>query len=429
MEHLFQWFGLPQKIISDRDPHFTSHITRELTKGLGINQNLSTVFHPQTDGLSERTNQWIEKYLHLITTNQNQWSKWLPMATAVHNNSRNSTTGFAPNELLIGWEPPLAVEQRSESKNQTEEEYLSNMQHNGLMAIHALNKVTYKTSAPTNQWTEGQLVWLEGKNLPLPYGTAKLAPRRHGPFKITKIVSPVAVRLKLPAQWSIHPIFHTNLLTPYTETSSHGPNFTRPPLDLIDGEEECEVERIRSHRTWGRCKTLQYLIKWKGYPESDNTWEDANQVHAPALIKLYHQALPSASLKAQQVHLERNHPPILSPPKTFSRPLTSSTLLRDSTVTLVWSQAHERNHRSACSPLIPLAPSLSARQTHTALPSFSVMSIGNPSTLQTYTANSNSSPSAPPCRTPDSLTPCPQSPLTMPQTNHHTKPRSTPASA
>jgi hypothetical protein len=67
------------------------------------------------------------------------------------------------------------------------------MQRNRLMAIHALNKVAYKTDTPTNQWTEGQLVWLEGKNLPLPYGMAKLAPRHHGPFKITKIVSPVAV--------------------------------------------------------------------------------------------------------------------------------------------------------------------------------------------------------------------------------------------
>jgi transposase InsO family protein len=75
MEHLFQWSRLPQKIISDRDPCFTSHFTRELTKGLGINQNLSTAFHPQTDGLSEQTNQWVEQYLCLITTNQNEWSK------------------------------------------------------------------------------------------------------------------------------------------------------------------------------------------------------------------------------------------------------------------------------------------------------------------------------------------------------------------
>jgi transposase InsO family protein len=127
LEHVFRWFGLPQKIISDWDPCFMSHFTRELTRGLGIDQNLSTAFHPQTDGLSERTNQWVKQYLRLITVNQNEWSKWLPMATAVHNNSQNSTTGFAPNELMIGWEPPLAVEQHLESKNHMAEEFLSSM--------------------------------------------------------------------------------------------------------------------------------------------------------------------------------------------------------------------------------------------------------------------------------------------------------------
>jgi hypothetical protein len=158
LEHVFCWFRLPQKIIGDRDPCFTSYFTRELTKGLGIDQNLSTAFHPQTDGLSEQTNQWIEQYLHLITVNQNKWSRWLPMATAVHNNSQNSTTGFAPNELLIGWEPPLAADQRSELKNYTVEEYLSSMRCNRLMAIHALIKVAYKTGTLTMTWKMGQLV-------------------------------------------------------------------------------------------------------------------------------------------------------------------------------------------------------------------------------------------------------------------------------
>jgi Chromo (CHRromatin Organisation MOdifier) domain len=207
--------------------------------------------------------------------------------------------GFAPNELLIGWEPPLATKQHSESKNQTAEEFLSSMQCNRLMAIHAHNKVAHKAGAPTTIWKMGQLVWLEGKDLPLPYGTAKLAPRRHRPFKIVKIVSPVAVRLELPAQWSIHPVFHTSLLMPYTETPSHGPNFTRPPLDLIDGEAEYEVEQIHSHQTWGQHKTLQYLIKWKGYPESDNTWENADQVHALTLIKLYHRTDTQKAIKAR----------------------------------------------------------------------------------------------------------------------------------
>jgi hypothetical protein len=148
------------------------------------------------------------------------------MATAVHNNSRNLTTSLAPSKLLIGWEPPLFIEQRAELKNLPAEEYLSNIQQNRLMAIHALNKVAYKTTIPPSMWKIGQPVWLEGKNLLLPYGTTKLAPQCHGPFKITKIISSVAVRLELPAQWSIHPVFYTSLLMPYIETPSHGPNFT-----------------------------------------------------------------------------------------------------------------------------------------------------------------------------------------------------------
>jgi hypothetical protein len=84
MEHLFRWFGLPQKIISDRDPHFTSHFARELTKGLGINQNLSTVFHLQTDGLSEQTNQWIEQYCALSRQTKMSGANgfpWRPQST------------------------------------------------------------------------------------------------------------------------------------------------------------------------------------------------------------------------------------------------------------------------------------------------------------------------------------------------------------
>jgi Chromo (CHRromatin Organisation MOdifier) domain len=129
----------------------------------------------------------------------------------------------------------------------------------------------------------------------------KLAPQWHGPFKITKIISLVAIQLELPAQWSIHPVFHTSLITAYTKTPSHSPNFMRPPPDLIDGEEEYEVEQICAHPRWGRNKTLQYLIKWKGYPKSDNTWENADQIHAPMLIKLYHRANALDSLKTRRL--------------------------------------------------------------------------------------------------------------------------------
>ena len=77
-------------------------------------------------------------------------------------------------------------------------------------------------------------------------------------------------------------MFHANLLTPYKETELHGLNFTQPPLELISGEPEYEVEKVIDKRKQG-CK-LQYLIKWKGYPTSDNSWETTADVHAPQLI-------------------------------------------------------------------------------------------------------------------------------------------------
>jgi hypothetical protein len=68
LEHVYKWFGIPAKIISDQDPQFTFHFGRALTQKLGIKQNLSFTFHPQTDGISKRKNQWVEQYLRLVTS-------------------------------------------------------------------------------------------------------------------------------------------------------------------------------------------------------------------------------------------------------------------------------------------------------------------------------------------------------------------------
>ncbi len=138
----------------------------------------------------------------------------------------------------------------------------------------------------------GTQVWLEGTHLRLPYQATKLAPKRYSPFQITKEISPVAYQLRLPNGWNIHDVFHTLLLSPYHKTMTHGPNYSRPPPDLIEGEEEYEVEKIINHRHSGQSRTLQYLIKWKGYPEADNTWEPANQVHEIELTKAYYRLHP-----------------------------------------------------------------------------------------------------------------------------------------
>jgi hypothetical protein len=94
----------------------------------------------------------------------------------------------------------------------------------------------------------GQKVWLEAKNLKTAHPSRKLALKHQGPFLIKEVLNPLNYRLILPRQWKIHPVFHTALLTPYHETDTHGPNFPEPPLDLVEGEKEYEVEAIIVHK-------------------------------------------------------------------------------------------------------------------------------------------------------------------------------------
>ncbi len=116
------------------------------------------------------------------------------------------------------------------------------MTENRANAIQALNKVTDQKGPPPSQFRIKEQVWLDASHLKLPHQKAKLTPKHLGPFRITQEISPVAYRLELPTNWRIHDMFHASLLTPYHETQAHGPNFTRPPPDLIDREDEYKVE-------------------------------------------------------------------------------------------------------------------------------------------------------------------------------------------
>ena len=173
-------------------------------------------------------------------------------------------------------------------------------------AIEALNRMAEQRGIPLAQYKTGDQVWLEGKNLKLPHQVTKLAPKRYGPFEIIKEISPVVYRLQLPLAWTIHDVFHVSLLSPYSETPAHGPNFSRPPPDLISGEEEYEAESIKARRYFGRNKRLQFLIRWKGYPESDNTWEPADSVHAPDLVKEYKQRMPNFCINSDPNNSSRS---------------------------------------------------------------------------------------------------------------------------
>jgi Chromo (CHRromatin Organisation MOdifier) domain len=135
------------------------------------------------------------------------------------------------------------------------------------------NEKTIRQTLPTShEYSIGDKVWLEATNLKTKRPTKKMDDKQVGPFKILKKVGAVAYKLKLPSTWHHHPIFNKLLLMPYTAPTFPSQTIPRPPPELNEeGVPLYEVEKILSSRKVGRG--TQYLIKWKGYPESENTWE------------------------------------------------------------------------------------------------------------------------------------------------------------
>ena len=297
LRQIFPQFGLPSKIISDRDPRFISKFMKELCRLMGIVQNVSTAYHPRTDGQSERSNQWLEQYLRFwVDHQQTNWHHYLPLAEFVHNSWKNESTGQSPFEVLMGYSPraeifdvtlsiPTVALQLRDWKSAREEAQK--------LMIKA-QKRWAKGKVLEQRYQAGDQVWLEGRNLRIDWPSAKLAPKRHRPFKVKKVLSPITYQLELPPQWKIHDVFHADLMTPYHETKLHRPNFTKPPPDLINGEEEYKIEEVLQSRRYGRGHKIQYLVKWKGYPDLENQWVDWDDLHADEALADFKRKNPDA---------------------------------------------------------------------------------------------------------------------------------------
>jgi uncharacterized protein (DUF952 family) len=151
----------------------------------------------------------------------------------------------------------------------------------------------------------GDQVMLQARNIRTKRPTKKLAPKLYGPFRIKKKIGTRAYELDLKDRWRIHKVFHTTLLEPYRENPFHERPAIRPHPEEIDGSLEYEIEAIiqseikntrtrRNGRTRNH-KSLIFLVKWKGYPHDENTWEPASELDgAQEAIEEFYRNNPQA---------------------------------------------------------------------------------------------------------------------------------------
>jgi len=292
LDNVWKCTGFPIAIISDQGLQFAAQVTQELWRKLGIKQKLSTVFHPQTDGESERVNQEIEQYLCICGNfQQDNWATLLPLIEFAHNAWPHRSIHQLPFEIWYGFhpmfKPPLHLQTRLQSVDECVK-YLEQIRKEVTAALHIAAQEIRSGGPPilSHTFYKDDLVLLEATNLQTTHPKAKLAPRWYRLFKVLW-ASPTNCKLALPPQMRIQPIFHNSLLKPYIETSAHGLNFAWPPPEIVGGEEgHYEIEKILQLRPTRNKRSTEYLVYWKGYTDTDRTWVPAKELtHAKELVQ------------------------------------------------------------------------------------------------------------------------------------------------
>jgi hypothetical protein len=296
---IFRLHGASRSIVSDRDPKFTSSFWRRFMELLHVKVNLSTAFHPQTDGSTEITNQVIEQYLRVFCNyQQNDWVAHLPLCEFAYNDSEISTTGMTPFFANSGHHPifdpttiraPLvpAAEDRIVSLTTI----LQDVRANLAAAQKEYTKQANRSRLPVPDLEIDDLVFLDRRHIKTSRPSSKLDDKNIGPFRITRKINNVAYELKLPATMKIHPVFHASLLEPKTKDIVESFVQQRPPPIIVDNEVTFEVEEILdSGFVNGK---LHYFVHWKGYPIEERSWQPkGNLKNAPNLVEDFHNANP-----------------------------------------------------------------------------------------------------------------------------------------
>jgi hypothetical protein len=291
MREVVRLHGVPESILSDRDPRFTAHFWRAFWSQLGTTLTMSTAYHPQTDGQTERANRTLEEMLRSrINFRQNDWDEHLAAAELAINGAVHASTGFTPFYLNFGQDVPLPLDRAIAgllpSSNPTAAERVERLRSDLARARSNIEKAQQRQSKYADQhrrevkFVVGERVLLSTEHLRM-VGDDKRTPKFSckflGPFAIKRVVNDNAYELDLPAPMRIHPVLNANRLKAYRDGAADFPS--RPPTDarpppevtLENGAEVYEVESILAHR--GAGARAQYLVKWRGYPHSESTWE------------------------------------------------------------------------------------------------------------------------------------------------------------
>ena len=285
MQEVVRLHGMPESIVSDRDSKFTSKFWRELHRALGIKLLMSTAFHPQTDGATERANRSIGQILRSVVSNdQSNWAERCPMVEFAINSSVSSTTGYTPFELNYGVTPVMGITGKEHSPYKGIQAFARQARWNLMIAhdaiiekrigqIHEANK--RRRESPL--YNVGDLVYLSTKNLNFPKGRArKLVPRFLGPYKVVDVHNESSnVTLDLPEDLKkrkVHPTFHTSLIRQHVPNDDNRfpRRDTHVEYDMGENDEtEWFVEEIIGHH-WKPKGGLELRVQWT---LGDVTWE------------------------------------------------------------------------------------------------------------------------------------------------------------
>lgn len=296
--------GVPAAVISDRDPRFTSHFWQELWKLLGSKLRMSTAFHPQSDGQTERMNRTAEEILRsVVNSHATDWDRHITAVEIAINSSQQSSTGLTPYYLNYGQEVNLPLDIATASLQQSQvpgaAEMLQQLNVDIEAARHNIQKAQQKQKEQADKhrravtYKIGDRVMLNNQNW-LRSGR-KLLPKYWGPFKVIAVPSTLTVTLELPNALSrIHNVFHVSKVKLYQDADMEFPGreqLDRPPpvvdedqqftIDQVIGKRIVYVRRGRGRR---KVKQTEFLVLWVGYPIAEASWVKEEDINHPAAI-------------------------------------------------------------------------------------------------------------------------------------------------